>query len=627
MLLYFSLSITTSLVFFKLIRRITLNSKENSTFYNADTQRVDVPMAKLDPNFDHGTETSFTDRPFITKMECEGTSSYNRVCKFENICYSPNTDRFFALTVDKNGLKNSWMGPDDNRLLDLTTVDNHNIFYFEFDESPENALQEFEKYNMRYMLVSKKTFVFSRFVHNNIMHNIHDDFIGQYIMHKRFSVKSSDKESIDADNFIFFTDRMIENSNDHLLATLTRYPFIYREYLKLSKTSSPPICFENAIVGNSKDGTWYDYGFYDEPQGPISKMSLKGTFVQEAANYLKNYYHISVPSRLEINTILKKIAGRKDRDVQKISTCHFLSIFSRTKDRLILNEKELIAAMERTYGLPVKLVQLENLSFNEIIDIMSRTVISMGLHGSALVFTMFMPANSILLEMFPYGVPGENYSPFRTMSWLPDMQLTYKMWLNRNPTMNYAQLGIRKAIYNLTPEDFRNIISLKTVPPHVCCGNLPWHVRIYQDTVVDFDEIKLLIEQGIMETLSRASLPKDAIKEISELLEMSRNRVKYVDHKLYPQTSFSGSDKIEMFRLIISWVNPWNDLIQHPSLYGIWIEEMFEEITTKDTSLTIETCAKGSDVNAWIRPYRFDKRSGENIPAAVYSKKFTFKCE
>lgn len=388
--LYLSFSIIASLVVFRFIRSININRCEFDSFYDFNTQREAVPQPKYDPKFEHGTENNFNDRPFLTKLECEGMNSYSRICKLENICYSPSADRFFALTVDNKGLKNSWMNQDDNRLLDLTSVDNHNIFYFEFDENPEVALHEFEKFDMRYIMISKKTFIFSRFVQNNIMHNIHDDFIGQYILHNRFS-GTSNKEFIDKDNFIFFTDGMIENSNDHLLATLTRYPFMYREYLKKFKASSPPICFETAIVGNSKDGIWYDYGFYDEPQGPISKKSLTGKYVQEAANYLRKYVQISMPSQLEINDVLNKISRRKYNENHKISTKHFITIFSRTKDRLLLNEKDLSLEMERAYGLPVQLVQLENLDFNQIIDIMSRTVISMGLHGSALILAMFMP--------------------------------------------------------------------------------------------------------------------------------------------------------------------------------------------------------------------------------------------
>ena len=626
LLLYLCFSILITLTFFRIFKGIVLrNQIEN--YKNVQKRKVPVPEIAPNRNFEHGVLHNFREKPIITKMVCEGSSAYNRICQFENLCYSPNSDRFFALAVDKKGLMKSWKLPEDNRLLDLTTVDDHNIFYFEFEEDPEYALRELEKKDMLYMLVSKKTFAFSRFVYNNMMHNLHDDFMGQYILHKKYAASSNDTNIIDNDNFIFFTDGLIENSNDHLFATISKHPFMYREDLKKTRSSSPPICFSNAIVGNSKEGIWYDYGFYDEPQGPISKNAINGEHAQEVSNFLQNYYELTLPRKSEIENLLKKISSRKQSDLHKISRDHYISIFSRTLDRLILNEKDLMYDLEKTYGLPVRLVQLEMLKFNEIIEIMSNTIISIGLHGSALIFAMFMPKNSILIEMFPYAVPGENYSPYRTLALLPELEMTYKMWINTNVTRNYSQLGIRKKFENLTPEEFMNIISLKTVPPHVCCGNLSWMVRIYQDTVVNIMEMKNIIQEAAIESIRAISNPKMIQKEKLKLLEMSKHRVKSVDYSIHEQKSFSGNEKIKMFQLIIEWENPWEKIDNKPSGYGVWIEEMLEEIIVTEPTIVIEACAKGSDLNVWIRPYKFDKASGKNQPAAVYSKKFTFKCE
>ena len=626
LLLYLCVSVIVTLIFLRIFKSIILKNHERRE-ENTQNKRVPTPESMLDRDFEHGVLKSFKDRPIITKMDCEGTSAYNRICKFKNICYSPHSDRFFALSVDKEGLKNRWKLPEDNRLLDLTTVDDHNIFYFEFEEDPVFALRELERTNMLYMLVSKKTFVFSRFVYNNIMHNIHDDFIGQYILHKKYQSDFNYSKNIDTDNYIFFADGLIENPNDHLFMTISKYPFMYREDLKKTRISGPPICFENAIVGNSKEGIWYDYGFYDEPQGPISKKSIDGKYVVETANFLRNYYGLNLPRKSDIKILLKEISSRKRNDMHKISRDHYISIFSRTIDRLILNERDLMHDMEKTFGLPVKLVQLEMLKFNEIIELMSKTVVSIGLHGSALIFAMFMPKNSILIEMFPFAVPGENYSPYRTLALLPELELTYKMWINTNSTMNYSQLGIRKRFESLTPEGFMNIISLKTVPPHVCCGNLPWMVRIYQDTVVNTAEIKKMMKDAVVESIRGISSPKEKLKEKSKVLEMSRNRVKSVDHSLHEQKTFAGSDKIKMFQLILKWENPWKKFDDEPSGYGVWIEEILDEVFVTEPTIKIETCAKGSDINAWIRPYKFDKLSRKYQPAAVYSKKFTFKCE
>lgn len=626
LLLYLCCSILVTLTFYRIFMGIILRNGIESD-KNRQKRKVPVPVVAPNKNFEHGALQSFKEKPIITKMECEGSNAYDRICKFNNLCYSPNSDRFFALSVDKKGLMKRWKLPEDNRLLDLTTVDDHNIFYFEFEEDPDYALRELEKTDMFYVLVSKKTFVFSRFVYNNIMHNLHDDFMGQYILHKKYSSSSNETNAIDGDNFIFFTDGLIENPNDHIFATLSRHPFLYREDLKKTRSSSPPICFSNAIVGNSKEGIWYDYGFYDEPQGPISKKSIDGKHALEVANFLRNYYDLILPHKSEIDNLLKRISSRKRIDMQKINRDYYISIFSRTLDRLILNEKDLMSDLEKTFGLPVRLIQLEVLKFNEIIEIMSKTLISIGLHGSALIFAMFMPKGSILIEMFPYAVPGENYSPYRTLALFPEFEMTYKMWTNTNATMNYSQLGIRKKFENLTPEEFMNIISLKTVPPHVCCGNLPWMVRIYQDTVVNINEIKKLIKDAVTESDIGLSNPKRTQKQKLNLLEMSRHRVKSVDSSIHEQKSFAGIDNIKMFQLIIKWKNPWKEIDSTPTGYGVWIEEMMEEVQVTEPAIIIDACAKGSDFNIWIRPYKFEKALKKNQPAAVYSRKFTLKCE
>lgn len=624
LILYLCCSVIATLIFFRILRRLVSNNDDYVEEVGNEKIRLLMPDPKPDRDFSHGSLRSFKENPILTEMECEGNSSYDRTCKMKNICYSPNSDRFFALTVDEKGLKRRWMKENDERLLDLSTVDNHNVFYFEFDEDPGIALKELERSNMLYVSVSKKTFVFSRFVYNNIMHNLHDDFIGQYLLHKKYSKDPLYNEIIDKDNFMFLADGLVENPNDHLLATLTQYPFMYRATLRKDDSKSPPICFENAIIGNSKDGIWYDYGFYDEPQGPVSKHPLEGKYVQESADFLRTYYGVKMPSHSKITEILKKLKSRKRKDSHKVSMDYYISIFSRTQDRLMLNERDLMKDLENNFGLPVKLVQLETLQFSEIIAIMSRTVVSIGLHGSALVFAMFMPRDSVLLEMFPYAVPGENYSPYRTLSWLPELDISYKMWVNQNVTMNYSQIGTRKKVDSLTPEDYIGIVSLKTVPPHVCCGHLPWTVRIYQDTVVDIPAISFLVNEGINESLGNREIRR---KEIAKLLEMSRNRIKEVEFEINQQKAFAGIDKISMNRLVISWGNPWANIGSEPSQYGVWIEEMLEEVMVNNPTVKIEACPAGNEIHIWIRPYRYDETRQKSIPAAVYSKKFSFKCQ
>lgn len=44
---------------------------------------------------------------------------------------------------------------------------------------------------------------------------------------------------------------------------------------------------------------------------------------------------------------------------------------------------------------------------------------AIGLHGSLLIMSMFLPTTAVLVELFPYAVPADNYTPYRTLAQLP----------------------------------------------------------------------------------------------------------------------------------------------------------------------------------------------------------------
>ena len=62
-----------------------------------------------------------------------------------------------------------------------------------------------------------------------------------------------------------------------------------------------------------------------------------------------------------------------------------------------------------------------------------------------------------------------------------------------------------------------------------------------------------------------------------------------------------------MNQLVVTWKNPWKKIKLEPSQYGVWIEEMLEEVIVNNATVKIEACPTGNDMNMWIRPYRYDK--------------------
>ena len=181
-------------------------------------------------------------------------------------------------------------------------------------------------------------------------------FIGQYILHKNILENLQTRTLLI--RIIIYSLLMVSLRILTIICS-PRWPNIHLfiAALKRDDPQSPPICFEDAIIGNSKDGIWYDYGFYDDPQGPLQKP-LTGKFAQDAANYLR-LLSIKNAKQFKDQELLKKIKERKRNDSHKISMDYYISIFSRTQDRLILNEREMMKELDRAFGLPVKLVQLE----------------------------------------------------------------------------------------------------------------------------------------------------------------------------------------------------------------------------------------------------------------------------
>ena len=50
-----------------------------------------------------------------------------------------------------------------------------------------------------------------------------------------------------------------------------------------------------------------------------------------------------------------------------------------------------------------------------------------GMHGSILIMTMFCRRGTVFLELFPFGVPPENYTPYKTLAGLSGMGIVYRV--------------------------------------------------------------------------------------------------------------------------------------------------------------------------------------------------------
>lgn len=106
--------------------------------------------------------------------------------------------------------------------------------------------------------------------------------------------------------------------------------------------------------------------------------------------------------------------------------------------RKISNEDEIVAALQKNFpGVEIRKVVMEKLPMKEQLELIHRTDILIGMHGAALGFSMILPPNAGLLELFP--------ASFRCPHWFNTFYLViagngghYRRWINLNPWREFS---------------------------------------------------------------------------------------------------------------------------------------------------------------------------------------------
>ena len=468
--------------------------------------------------------------------------------------------------------------PDDRSpaLMDGTSIDDHSAFYFNYDEvSPDKFKDQLVRH------VEKRTFMFKRFHVGNIMHTMHDDILGLYYTIRRFSpvlqdVSLPEFASFSLDHYIHIMDGHPAYDYGKLFDLFTDFKVQYTPDLVADRDMIT--CFSEVIMGQSKALNWYHYGFLS-PQGPIADKKVNGVYVRHAADFIK--------WRLGIIDRQSNFLPRANQEINK------LVVFSRKENRLILNEDDLLNGLSEQFHLDGTFIRMEDMNFKQQVEVLSHTKVAIGMHGSILIMGMFMPRGSVLIELYPYAVPSENYTPYRTMTRLPGMNLAYRAWENKhkeNNVMHPDRDMYHGGIAHLSEAEREQILKSNTVSPHICCTSPNWLFRIYQDTKVEISEVKGLIES--------------ALKESTE-----KNLAVYVPDRtiqpsIIPETSivcalvYTGT-KIEGIRL--TWDEPWNGI--KPDKYSIWEHLSYQEYFSDTNSIMIKSAkfVEGAEVQVWIR--------------------------
>ncbi|KAK6326434.1 hypothetical protein J4Q44_G00020790 [Coregonus suidteri] len=473
-----------------------------------------------------------------TRMVCTGKMHTDRICRFDYLCYCAEAEEFVFFHSNSSFMLPN-LGPRrfQPALLDLSSVEDHNTQYFNFLELPAAAL----KFMPKPVFIPDVTLILNRFNPDNLMHVFHDDLLPIFYTMRQYS-------DLDDEARLVFMEGWGEGAHFDLYRLLSsKQPLLKEQLRKFGKL----MCFTKSYVGLSKMTTWYQYGFV-QPQGPKANILVSGNEIRQFAS--------SLMEKLNINT---QGGGEESAAEEKDE---YIVVFSRSINRLILNEAELILALAQEFQMRAVTVSLEEQTFPSIVKVISGASMLVSMHGAQLVSSLFLPRGAVVVELFPYAVNPEQYTPYKTLASLPGMDLQYVAWRNMveensvaYPERPWEQGGIA----HLEKEEQEHILASKEVPRHLCCRNPEWLYRIYQDTIVDIP--------SLLEALRETVKTRPNLKKAKPASTVHPGRVR----EPQCQTSVRATNEA---KLTVSWQIPWNlkYLKVREVKYEVWIQEQGE---------------------------------------------------
>lgn len=503
-----------------------------------------------------------------SSLWCTGRNKSSRICKFRFLCYHPIQDEYLFF----HGPETVTHGVPSNRfdpaLLDMSSVEDHNTQYFNYVDYPVNALESFPNITV----FDDFSLIFHRFNPENIMHVVHDDLLPLYHTMRQFSHSTL---SVDLEFGLIMMEGWEEGSYIELYKLFTNKGLILKK--DFGRTDNLT-CFRHGIIGISKYTTWYQYGF-QEPQGALPYVALTGEYMRHFARFIRR--------RLGL-----------ENDLSNSSDSSYVVLCSREHNRLIINELDLSLAIASQLNKRVVRVGMATHSFKEQVQLIRRADALIGMHGSMLIMALFLPPGASLIELFPFGINPDNYTPYRTMVELPGMNVIYASWRNEieENTVTYPhEIPEAGGIGHLTEEEQEDIMNAKEVPTHLCCSNPYWLYRIYQDTIVDIQSFL-----SVMKFTERKQ----------KMLSTRQESASY--HKLYPSKVINITCQIPVKEvqpaLWLSWKPPTNLLFLTTGevKYEVWIQEVGRKdyvafILDMSEYMFKDHLKRNTQYNVWIR--------------------------
>eukprot|EP00118_Oscarella_pearsei_P003953 m.16436 g.16436 ORF g.16436 m.16436 type:complete len:588 (+) comp26925_c0_seq1:261-2024(+) len=487
---------------------------------------------------------------------CQGDSPRTRSCRFKNLCYWPQGDEFLFFhgpdtVVD--GLPDQRFDP---AFLDLSSVSDHNTQHFEYTDLPASSLN-----SDRFRVGSYERgrhIIFNRFNPGNLMHVFHDDLLPVYFTLRQHQLDCADVSQ--CRYRLVMVDSHVNDVYIDLYRFLAPSGFLLKQDLV---RRNGLVCFEDAIVGLSKLSTWYQYGFH-RPQGAIPDTRATGHLLRQFVAFFKE--------KLGLGSVASAVLQRGPFPKDNVKP-RSIVLLSRSLNRLILNENELSGSIQTHIEAPVHVVTVEMASLRDQIAAIMNASMLIGMHGSSLSLSLFLNEGTALVELYPYGVPAEEYQPYKALLGLPGMNVAYQSWANEKEENSithpdyppeYGGLG------HLGEKEREEIMSRSRVLPHLCCENPEWLYRIYQDTFVDVPSVVKVVKKAWQGAIHI----QDTLKAQESVVRNSLGSRKIFPAKVKNVSCSAVTKGGGTIGLQLSWNASWNRAYIHGEVwYEIWIQQ------------------------------------------------------
>ncbi|XP_064599291.1 protein O-linked-mannose beta-1,4-N-acetylglucosaminyltransferase 2-like [Liolophura sinensis] len=516
-------------------------------------------------NFEKGATAGHGREEIWSSVWCGGRNVSDRICLFHSLCYQPNADQFVFFIGQDSIVENLPELDIHSAVLELSSVANHNAHYFTFITLATSASAWFDT-----VWISALSLGLNRFKPDNLMHVLHDDILPLH--HTLGLISNPVRKTGKFEVQMVFLEGWAPGEYADLYSAFSSLRPLFRENLR---RSSKMTCFRNIYLGLSKATVWYQYGF-TEPQGPLLDRRVTSREIRAAARYIRTH--------------------KGGRLAEKLQTLHYV-LLSRKENRLILNEAQLSQNIAREFNVKVIHVSSETYTLSEMIALVSIAEGIVGMHGALMSLALFLKPGSVVIELFPFGVNPNHYTPYRTLANIPGMELVYRPWRNQHAAKTVShpdRLPELGGIRHLSNEEQSQILSETEIRPHLCCSNPSWLFRIYQDTVVNVNEVLELMADARQEaTDANVTSPDNAISIFPSMVQDT-----------HCSQGLSSQGEVT---LSISWSEPWNIPYLNASKlhYEVLVSEENREDHVKylvsGTKLTLPSVNGERNVFLWIR--------------------------